>query len=81
MCEALYDLFADELAERETKGITRGKAEAILELLDDLGKYSDELKTYIMSEKNLDTLRYWLKLAAKADSIEDFEKKSGIFIP
>lgn len=81
MCEALYDLFADELVERETRGITRGKVEAILELLDDLGKYSEELKTYIMSEKNLNTLTYWLKLAAKADSIEDFERKSGILTP
>ena len=50
----------------------------ILELLEDKGEVSNELKSRIMSEKDSDRIINLLKLAAKADSIEEFEKTSGI---
>lgn len=80
MCEALYDLFADELVEREDKGIARGKAEDVLELLEDVGKCSGKLEKCVMEERDIATLRKWLKLAARAESIEEFEEKSGIIL-
>ncbi|MGN0342017.1 MAG: hypothetical protein ACI4DO_04410 [Roseburia sp.] len=64
---------------RESKtnaaGKAEGKAEAILELLEDCGTISEELKTKVMTEKNLDTLKKWHKLAAKSGSIEEFTSR------
>lgn len=51
-----------------------GKAEAILELLEDYGEPSAELRRYIMEQTDFNTLKQWNKLAAKAESIEAFEK-------
>lgn len=54
------------------EGITQGKINSILELLGDLGDIPSSLKEQITAQKNEATLRAWLKLAAKAESIEDF---------
>lgn len=82
MCEALYDLFADELEERlergRAEGETKGMAVAILDLLEDLGECPVELKAVIMREKDIKVLRAWNKMAAKAESIAEFEEKSGV---
>lgn len=51
---------------------TEGKAESIIELLEVLGEVSEELQETIMKQKNRNILSIWLKLAAKADSIEQF---------
>lgn len=56
-------------------GLLQGKIESIIELLNDLGEIPEELQTKIMSEKDLQALNYWLKLAAKANSIEEFQEK------
>ena len=64
-------------AEGEAAGKAEGKAEerqlAILELLEDLGAISQELKDSIMYQHDLDVLRRWHKFAAKADTLKDFE--------
>ena len=81
-----YDLLAkgdgrmctvfDEIAkEGEAKGIVVGKAEAVIELLEELGVIPQELFATIHSETELEKLKKWLKLAAKADSIEEFVEK------
>lgn len=67
MCQGLREWLADERAE--------GKAEAIVELLSEYGPISEELKGIIMKEKDKETLRMWLKLAAKADSVSEFERE------
>lgn len=46
--------------------------EAVLELLEDSGEIPESLSMQICGETNLDTLKRWHKLAAKADSIEQF---------
>ncbi|MDD7728994.1 MAG: hypothetical protein PUK34_05195 [Clostridia bacterium] len=43
------------------KGKAEGKAESILELLEDLGEVTDELRLHIQKEKNLDVLTVYLK--------------------
>ncbi len=63
------------LAEGMEKGITQGKIYDILDLLNDLGEIPPALKERITSQKDDTTLRAWLKLAAKAESIEDFTKQ------
>lgn len=44
-----------------------------MDLLEDIGSVSDELKARLREQRNLETLRKWLKLAAHARSIEEFE--------
>ena len=75
--EGRYMLFKEmldeEKAEGKAEGRIEGKAEDILDLLSDLGTISDELREKILVEKDFDTLRSYLKKAAAAKSIEEFE--------
>ena len=68
MCRAIYEIKRD--ARREGK--REGRCEAILELLEDCGEIPEETKRQILEEKNKKRLGLWLKLAAKAKSIEEF---------
>ena len=78
MCEALKELFADELQESRNMGKSEGKAEgkveSILELLRSLDDLPESLTEQIKEERDLDILRKWLLAAAKAKSIEEFER-------
>ena len=56
------------------EGKKAGLAEAVLELLDSLGDIPSPLRERITAQKDEATLRAWLKLAAKAESIEEFQK-------
>lgn len=74
---------AEGRAEGRTEGRTEGLAEgelnrsrqAILELLEDLGKIPKDIRSRIYAEKDTETLRKWLKAAAKATSFDDFREK------
>ena len=61
--------------EGEKHGRALGKAEDVLSFLSDLGAVPGELNEKIISEKNLDTLEKWMKLASKVESIEEFCEK------
>ena len=54
------------------KGIVVGKKEDILEVLADLGDIPIELQEKISSQTDLQQLKKWIKLAAKAQSLEEF---------
>lgn len=56
-------------------GKTEGKIEAIMELLADFGTVPPSLEQQIRSEKSPDLLSKWHKLAARAASLEQFEKQ------
>ena len=56
-------------------GKAEGKAESILELLENLGNISEYLRTRVMAEKDLQILSKWLKLAARVDSIDAFRER------
>lgn len=71
MCRALQEFYDDGKAE--------GRASAIIELLSEAGEVSKELSDKIYEQKDLEVLKNWLKLAAKAESISDFE--NAIFYP
>jgi len=64
MCTALEEMIQEGKAE--------GKAEAILDILGGLGCVPYDLERRIMEEKNMDTLRIWLKRAVKAKTVEEF---------
>ena len=57
------------------EGVVTGKAQSVMELLEDLGTVPDEIKEKILNEKNPESLNEWLKATAKADSIEEFLTK------
>jgi flagellar biosynthesis/type III secretory pathway protein FliH len=94
MCSSFERLLNREKAEGKAEGWAQGKAEgwtqgkaegrvedraeAVIELLEDLGELSDSLKTCIMEQNDLELLRKWLKVAARAESIEEFERAVGL---
>ena len=50
-------------------------AQNIVALLAELGSVPEELRECIAAEKREDTLAAWLKLAVRADSIEELQSK------
>lgn len=64
--------------EGKTVGIAIGKAEDILELLADAGTVPEALRERILGETDLDTLKKWVKLAARVESIDEFKEKAGV---
>ena len=78
MCSSFERLLNKEKAEGWTQGKLKDRAEAVIELLEDLGELSDSLKTSIIEQTDLELLRKWLKAAARAKSIEDFEQTIGL---
>ena len=59
---------------QETRRISKaeGKAEFILELLEDIGTVPEDVKARILKERDLDTLGQWRRAAARAKSVEQF---------
>lgn len=57
------------------QGKIHSKKEDILALLSDLGDIPPNLTTYIDNQSDLELLKSWVKKAAKAVSIEDFQKE------
>ena len=69
----LRDEYRKGISEGEALGKAKGKSEAILDLLEDLGPVSNTLRQRIMQETDLTVLRTMHKAAAKARSLEQFE--------
>ena len=77
--QMLFDSF-EAYDVQETRRISKaeGKAEDILELLSELGTAPEELCRTIQETTDLEKLKSWLKLAAKAENIGQFREKAGI---
>ena len=77
--QMLFDSF-EAYDVQETRRISKaeGKAEDILELLSELGTAPEELCRTIQETTDLEKLKSWLKLAAKAENIAQFREKAGI---
>ncbi len=65
-------LLRDERVAGREEGRAEGRAASILEILQELGEVSEDLRTRILNETNMSTLTLWVKLAAKAESVEQF---------
>ena len=84
--EEYADGKAEGIREGEAAGILKGKAtgklegkiDSLLEILQELGDIPEVLQTRIESEKDLQVLTSWLKAAARADSMEEFQEKTGL---
>ena len=73
MVKTFYD---PKVAERSDQNATlRTKREDILELLGYVGTISEEVKELVEKESNLEILKKWLKLSARARSIDEFLDK------
>ncbi len=68
-----YMTLARMMMDSRREGKAEGKAEDILELLSELGELTDILKERIQQETDLKVLGKWLKMAASAESISEFE--------
>ena len=80
MLIAEYDYDMDIKVQREEakeEGIRLGTVNNIMEFLEELGEIPEALKSKIMQEEKPDVLRRWLKLAAKAETVEEFERNTG----
>ena len=66
------------IREGEAVGKLKGKIDSLLEILQELGDVPEALQTRIKSEKDLQVLTSWLKAAARADSVEEFQAKAGL---
>ena len=67
-------LLEEMLSDEREAGIIIGKMEDIFELLSELGSVPDDIKESIEAEEDVDILNRILKMAAKADSMEEFVK-------
>lgn len=74
--EARYMTVEELLKSREkegrAEGLVEGRAEAILELLEETGTVPETLREKILTEKDLELLKKWNRLAAKAVTIVEF---------
>ena len=73
-----YMLLKELLSDERAEGIARGRAISIIELLSELGEVSAELSDAIMAEKAPEKLLAYLKVAAKAESVDMFRKETGL---
>ena len=74
------EAWEDGKSEGLTEGLSEGLSvsrEAILDLLGEHGEVPEELRARICAESDKETLKRWTKLAAKAESLEDFTSKYG----
>ena len=75
MCTALEELIKERENYGKEEGRAEGKAESILELLEDLGALPEVVHERIMGERNLEVLRRWHKEAAHAGSVREFVER------
>jgi len=71
MCQA----WATMIEKERSVGLCEGKAYGILDILAEHSSVPEDISARILSEDNLSVLTGWLKLAAKAETLEDFVKK------
>lgn len=64
------------IAEGRAEGITEGKIDDIFAFLSDLGDIPSSLREQVTAQKDEAVLRAWVKLAAKAESIQDFVQRA-----
>ena len=67
-------LLEEMLKEERESGRIEGKAEAVINLLSELGEVPETLRDKILNEKEAKVLQCYLRSASAAMSIEEFQK-------
>lgn len=76
LAKPMAESMAKPMAESMAESLAASKiAQNIVALLAELGSIPEELRECIAAEKREDTLAAWLKLAVRADSIEELQSK------
>ena len=82
MCSSFERLLMKENEQGEKRGRREGKIEGkiedIIELLEELGEPSEMLRKQIMAQTDIQVLSRWIKIAAKSESIGEFEEAVGL---
>ena len=73
--EERFMIFEEMLRDERAEGKAEAVLEMLLELMSNLGEIPDELRNRITSEKDLETLKKWHRLAARSESLDEFLKK------
>ena len=73
--EERFMIFEEMLRDERAEGKAEAVLEMLLELMKDLGEIPDELRNRITSEKDLETLKKWHRLAARSESLDEFFEK------
>lgn len=73
--EEMSCAFDEFMYEEREEAKAEGKAESIIDLLEEHGTVPDDLKKEIFAQKDLVVLKDWLKMAVKASGIEDFASR------
>lgn len=73
MCELIDRYWNAGLNEGIVQGVTQGIAQGIIQLLLCHGAIPGQLQERIQEEKDINILKSWIVLAAKAATIEEFE--------
>ncbi len=61
--------------EGREEGRAEGQAQSILQLLEELGEVPEVTRQKICDERDTKLLGIWLKTAAKATTVREFEEK------
>lgn len=68
-----------KLAEENRVQVTlAASAECVLNLLEEYGQIPDALRTSILEQRDMQTLKMWQKLAARVRSIEEFTRQTEL---
>ena len=70
----MEDLLREERKAAEAKGILKTRREVIIELLESV-ENSEKVYDHIMSEIDIETLKYMQKAAVQCSTLEEFEEK------
>lgn len=72
----LGEMILNDGIERGMKqGVLAGRADSVLDLLEDTGSIPQELTDAIRREPDMERLRRWHRLAARVGSVEEFQRK------
>ena len=75
MSQGLEQGLSQGLEQGLSQGIAQGISDTIIEFLSEYGTVPEHVKERIIAEDDIDILRQWNKLAARASSIEEFVEK------
>ena len=76
--ESRYMIFKEMLQDEWNEGRAEGRAESIIMFLSELGDVPKTLEEEILAQKDLSITAKWIKLAARSETIEMFEKQMYI---
>ncbi len=71
----LEEWVKDRSKDREVIAKQEAKQEAVFELLEEYGAVPEHIREAVSAQRDLTVLKRWLKLAARAGSMEQFEKE------